>query len=121
MLWRRGKDMKLNSLQKRILIILLLLCLITPVGILLPMFFNAGAAWGEWSARTVKDLIGYVPEGLARYSETWKAPISNYTLNAGDRSVVHQSGFYIFSGIMGATMAYVVMLILSKFMIRNGK
>lgn len=116
-----GKGMKLNKLQKKILILLIVLCLITPLGILLPMFFNAGNAWGEWSAHTVRDLIGYVPRGLAKYSEVWKAPINDYTLNAGDKSVVHQSGYYIVSGIIGATLTYAVMLIISKLMVRNEK
>jgi cobalt/nickel transport protein len=113
--------MKIDKLQKKILIILLLLCLITPVGILLPMIFNAGDAWGEWSAQTVKELIGYVPQGLAKYSGLWKAPITDYTINGGDTSVVHQSGYYIVSGIIGATITYVVMLLISRFIIRNGK
>jgi cobalt/nickel transport protein len=116
-----GKGTNMNKLQKKILIILLLLCLITPLGILLPMFFNAGDAWGEWSARTVKDLIGYVPQGLAKYTDLWNAPLTDYTLNAGDKSVVHQSGFYIVSGIIGATVAYIVMLLLTKLIVRNGK
>ncbi|HBC77014.1 MAG TPA: cobalamin biosynthesis protein [Bacteroidales bacterium] len=113
--------MGLNRLQKRILIILILLCLITPVGILLPMFFNAGDAWGEWSAQTIKDLTGYVPEGLAKYSEVWKAPLTDYTLNSGDNSIVHQSGFYIVSGIIGATITYILMLIISRIIVRNEK
>jgi cobalt/nickel transport protein len=113
--------MKLNNLQKRILIVLIILCLITPLGILVPMYFNAGDAWGEWSAQTLKDLIGYVPEGLARYSDVWKAPLSDYTLNAGDKSAAHQSGFYIVSGIAGATLTYIVMLILSRLIVRNEK
>ena len=71
---REGK-MKMNKLQKKILIILVLSCLITPIGILLPAFFNTGDAWGEWSAQTMKDLIGYVPQGLAKYSDVWKAPL----------------------------------------------
>jgi cobalt/nickel transport protein len=116
-----GKEikMKLDKLQKKILIALLFLCLITPLGILLPMFFNAGDAWGEWSAQTVKDLVGYIPQGLAKYSEVWKAPVSDYTMISGDKSVVHQSGFYIVSGIIGATVTYVVMLLISKLIIRN--
>jgi cobalt/nickel transport protein len=115
------RKMGLNRLQKRILIILIILCLVTPAGILLPMFFNAGDAWGEWSAQTIKDLIGYVPQGLAKYSDAWKAPLTDYTLNAGDKSVIHQSGFYLVSGIIGATLTYVVMLIISKIIIRNEK
>lgn len=113
--------MKLNKLQKKILITLLILCLITPIGIMLPMFFNAGDAWGEWSAETVKDLIGYVPEGLAKYSDIWKAPLPDYTVNSEDASVVHQSGYYIVSGIIGATITYVITLLISKIIVRNGK
>jgi cobalt/nickel transport protein len=113
--------MKINKLQKKILIILLLLCLITPAGILFPMFFNAGDAWGEWSAQTVKELAGYVPKGLAKYSDVWKAPVPDYTINGADKSIVHQSGYYIVCGIMGATLAYVAMLIILKLIVRNGK
>ena len=118
-----GKEvkMKLNKLQKKILIVLLLLCLITPVGILLPMFFNAGDAWGEWSAQTVKDLSGYVPKGLEKYSGVWNAPLPDYTLNADDASVVHQSGYYIISGLVGATATYIAMLLISKLIVRDGK
>jgi cobalt/nickel transport protein len=119
MLSRKGVKMKLDRLQKKILIILLLLCLITPVGVLLPMYFNAGDAWGEWSAQTVKDLVGYVPQGLAKYSDVWKAPLPEYTINSKDTSVIHQSGFYIVSGIIGATVTYVVMLLISKLIVRN--
>lgn len=113
--------MKLNKLQKKILIILILLCLITPVGILLPMYFNTGEAWGEWSAQTVKSLIGYVPNGLAKYSDIWQAPINGYTMNGGDKSVVHQSGYYVVSCIIGATIAYLVMLVISKIITRNDR
>jgi cobalt/nickel transport protein len=118
-----GKEGKMNKgkLQKKILIILLALCLITPVGIILPSFFNAGDAWGEWSANTVNDLVGYVPKGLARYSDIWKSPVSDYTLNKNDQSAVHQSGFYIVSGIFGATVTYVVMIIISRMIVRNEK
>lgn len=116
-----GKEIKMNKLQKKILIILLLLCLITPIGILLPVFFNAGDAWGEWSAKTVKELVGYVPRGLAKYSDVWKAPLPDYTIDSKDKSMVHQSGYYIVSGVIGATVTYVVMLLISRLIVRNGK
>ncbi len=116
----KGKiTMKLNRLQKRILVFLLVLCLLAPAGILLPMLFDAGDAWGEWSAQTIKEFIGYVPEGLAKYTGAWKAPVTDYTINAADTSVVHQSGFYIISGIIGATLAYIVMLLISKLLIKD--
>jgi ABC-type spermidine/putrescine transport system permease subunit II len=105
MLLRKGEVMKTDKLQKKILIILLLLCLITPIGILLPMLFNAGDAWGEWSAQTLKDLIGYVPQGLAKYSDVWNAPLPDYTMNSSDNSVV----------------TYVVMFLISRLIVRNEK
>ena len=111
----------MTRLQKKILGALLILCLITPIGILLPAYFDAGDAWGEWSAETVKELVGYVPRGLAKYSEVWKAPMSDYTVNDNDKSVVHKSGYYIVSGILGATLTFLATLIISRIIVRNGK
>jgi cobalt/nickel transport protein len=121
MLSGKDRQMKTNKLQKKILILLLALCLITPVGILLPSYFNAGDAWGEWSATTLKDLVGYVPEGLAKYSDMWESPLPDYSINGKDPSTVHQSGFYIVSGIFGATVTYVAMILISRFIVRNEK
>ena len=111
----------MNKLQKKILIFLIVLAIFTPVGILLPMAFDANDAWGEWSAETVKGLIGYVPEGLQKYSDAYKAPISDYSLNTHDTSVTHQSLFYILSGIIGVTITFGVTILISKFIIKNGK
>jgi cobalt/nickel transport protein len=115
-----GKEAKMNKLQRRILVVLIFLCLITPVGILLPAYFNAGNAWGEWSAQTVKELIGYVPKGLERYSHVWKAPLPDYNVNSKDKSIIHRSGYYIVSGIIGAVIAFVIMVVISKLLARNG-
>jgi hypothetical protein len=101
--------------------VLLVLAVLTPAGIFLPMLFNAGHAWGEWSAQTVKEFIGYVPAGLAKYTDTWKAPLNGYTLNNHDPSMVHQSGYYIVSGILGAMLTMIATLVISKLIIRNGK
>jgi len=113
--------MKLNKLQKRVLVVLLSLCLLTPAGILLPLFFNVGSAWGEWSAGTLKDILGYVPEGLLKYTNVFNAPLHDYTMNSSDASMVHQSGYYILSGVIGATLTYIAILVISKFIIKDGK
>jgi uncharacterized membrane protein YkgB len=117
----REVKMKMNKLQKKILIIMLLLCLLTPIGIFLPSFLNTGDAWGEWSAQTVKELVGYVPKGLAKYSDVWKAPLSDYSGKREDSSIVHRSGFYLVSAIIGATITYIAMLLIVGLIIRNGK
>lgn len=110
---------KMTRLQKKVGIALLVLCVLTPIGIFLPMFFDAGDAWGEWSAETLRDLIGYVPAGLGQYAEIWQAPIPDYSLDAENPSVAYQSGYYIVSGILGATLTYVMMLVISKLLLRN--
>ena len=101
------------------MISLLILTVLTPTGLFLPMVFNTGDAWGEWSAQTVKELVGYVPKGLAKYSEVWQAPIPDYDVNKKDLSIVHRSGFYLVSGIIGATVTYLIMLLISRLIIRN--
>ena len=113
--------MKPNDLQRKILYFLLLLCFLTPVGILLPMVFHTGDAWGEWSARTIHDLLGFVPKGLAKYSGVWNAPLRDYAANLHDKSVVHQTGYYLVSAVAGTTVTYIVMLLISKWIIKNGK
>jgi cobalt/nickel transport protein len=113
------KEVKMNKLQKKILIFLVILALLTPIGILLPMVFNAGDAWGEWSAETVEKLIGYVPEGLQKYTDTYKAPMADYSVNPNDASVTHQSFYYIISGILGAGVTLVVTILISKLIIRK--
>ena len=116
-----GKGVTMDKLQRKILLILIILSIITPIGILLPMVFNAGDAWGEWSAQTLKDLIGYVPQGLAKYTDIWKAPLPDYSIKGEDASIIHQSGYYIVSGILGATVTYFVMILISKLIARNEK
>ena len=111
----------MNKFQKKIIVFLLVLAVIAPVGILLPMAFKTNDAWGEWSAETVKGLIGYVPQGLQKYSETYKAPMTDYSLNVNDKSVTHQSLFYILSGIAGVAATFGLTFLISKFIIKNGK
>lgn len=109
----------MNKLQKKVLLFLIVLVLLTPLGIFLPMFFDAGDAWGEWSAETVKELIGYVPEGLQKYSDTYTAPLPDYSMNADDTSVKHQSVYYIISGIIGAALTLFATMLISKLIIRK--
>jgi len=99
----------------------MILTLLTPVGILLPIFFDAGDAWGEWSAETIKNMIGYVPQGLAKYTDNYKAPLSDYSTNSSDPSVIHQSGYYILSGVIGVIIILVVMFIFSKIIIKKNE
>ncbi len=109
----------MNKLQKKVMIFLIVLTLLTPLGILLPMAFNANEAWGEWSAETVKGLIGYVPEGLQKYTHAYKAPLTGYSVNSSDNSTIHKSVYYMLSGIVGAAATLGVTLFISKIIIKK--
>lgn len=113
------KSTNSKNLKKRIIITLLVLILLSPLGLFLPMFFYAGDAWGEWSAETIKGLIGYVPEGLMRYTDIWKAPIPDYTLS--NSSVTHESFYYILSGLIGAGATLLVTWLITKLLMKRGK
>jgi cobalt/nickel transport system permease protein len=49
------------------------LVLLTPIGVL-----AQGTAWGEWSAKQVKALVGYVPGGMSQIGNAWSAIIPGY-------------------------------------------
>lgn len=79
------------------------LAVLSPLGLLLPERFKAGDAWGEWGVEDLGKTVGYVPEGLKKLSETWKAPFPDYALQGWEeKGLTHLSAAYIFSGLLGA-------------------
>jgi hypothetical protein len=69
----------------------------------------------------VNGQLSYVPKGLLKYSDVWKAPFPDYTIRSKNSNVVHQSGYYLVTGVIGATVTYLVILIISRLIIRNGE
>ncbi|HJW88158.1 MAG TPA: cobalt transporter CbiM, partial [Dehalococcoidia bacterium] len=52
-----------------------LVALLTPIGMM-----ASGTAWGEWGGDDLKEMLGFVPQGLARLENMWQAPFSGYSL-----------------------------------------
>jgi cobalt/nickel transport protein len=98
----KGKIME--KIHKKLYIGLLIAALITPIGIFLPRWFNAGDAWGEWSIETIKEKIGYAPAGMEKNEKSWKAPMQDYSVGNEEKSVARQSGYYILSAVIGLTI-----------------
>ncbi len=66
----------LTSLNLRWLWIgLAVIAVLTPLGLL-----AAGTAWGEWGANELKDMLGFVPQGLDRLEGLWSSPWPDYSL-----------------------------------------
>jgi len=114
----------MTRFQKKLWIGLLIMTLLTPLGILLPEKFRAEEAWGEWGTEKLEKLLGYVPEGLKKLADFWKAPIPDYNFGGEGASMTGQVFSYIASGLLGiALCAFVVLSVLrvSRFMARHGK
>ena len=112
---------KMTRTRKKLWTGLLIMALISPLGILLPEIFNSGGAWGEWGADALEKLLGYVPEGLKKYAEIWNAPVPDYNLGDEESSMAVRVISYIASGIIGILLVVLVIYMISKLVLKNGK
>ncbi|MBU1923965.1 MAG: cobalamin biosynthesis protein [Candidatus Omnitrophica bacterium] len=93
------------------------LIILSPLGLLLPERFKASSAWGEWGADEMRQLVGYIPKGLEKFSRFWSAPIPDYTLKGWEeKPLVSLSLAYIFSAAIGIFICVGVVFILGKFL-----
>jgi len=93
------------------------LIILSPLGLIIPDHFKAGDAWGEWDASKMKELVGYIPKGLEKLSDLWKAPMPDYAFKGWEeKGLSHLSFAYIVSAILGITIITIVVLLLGKFL-----
>jgi len=111
----------MTRFQKKLWIGLLVMTLLTPLGILLPERFKGEEAWGEWGRERLEKLLGYVPEGLRKWADLWKAPIPDYKLGGEGASMTLQVVSYIVSGLLGLGICAFIVYMLSRFIARHGK
>jgi cobalt/nickel transport protein len=96
-----------------------ILVLLSPLGILVPKWFGASGAWGEWGLDEIEKIAGFVPEGMKRLAETWKAPLTDYAVPGQRRGLLGESMGYIAAGIVGIAITASVMYILAKILSRR--
>ncbi len=112
--------MGVTKFQKKILFWLIVLAVISPAGLLLPELFHSEGAWGEWDAQTIREKTGYVPEGMAKDTALWKAPIPDYQMKK-ESSLTEKSFHYILSGIAGIGSILLIIFGITKLVAKNGK
>jgi len=106
---------------KKLWIGLGVLAIASPIGLYLPDKFKAGAAWGEWGADEMKELVGYVPAGLEKLSSLWNAVMPDYAFKGWEeKGLGHLSLAYVVSALMGIAIITGVMLLLGKLLARKG-
>jgi cobalt/nickel transport system permease protein len=106
---------------RRLWIILLVLAVLAPLGLWLPARLGAGGAWGEWSPEDLDQRVGFVPRGLARIADLWKAPAPDYAPPGWEeRSLAHQSAAYLLSALVGLSITAALIYALGRWLARRG-
>jgi len=108
------------KLTTKLWIGLALLTILSPIGLLLPEHFKAGAAWGEWGVEEIRGLVGYVPKGLERLAGLWSAPIPDYAFRGWEeKGLPRLSLVYILSAAAGILVTVIGALLLGKILARK--
>jgi cobalt/nickel transport protein len=95
------------------------LALLSPLGLIIPALFGAGGAWGEWGAGTIEKIVGFVPEGMKRFTDYGKAPLPGYAVPVQSKGLVNESFGYILSAVIGIALAAGLMFLITKLIIRK--
>ena len=81
---------------------LAVLCVLSPLGLILPDHFKAGSAWGEWGANEMQGMIGYVPAEMKHLGELWSPPLPDYAFKGQENAPLSKLSLsYIVSALVG--------------------
>ena len=109
------------KLTAKLWIGLAILIVLSPLGLILPDHFKAGAAWGEWGAEEMQKLVGYIPHGLEKLSSLWNAPIPDYAFKGWEEKGLPQlSVAYIISAILGIGITVLAVFFIGKMLAKKG-
>ncbi len=96
------------------------LIILSPIGLLLPERFKAGSAWGEWGASEIRQLVGYIPRGLEKFSNIWSAPVPDYAFKGQEGAGLLALSFgYIGSALIGILVVAGLAFLIAKFLIKK--
>lgn len=96
-----------------------ILTLLSPLGVIVPTWFGAGGAWGEWGLDEIEKIAGFVPAGMKRLAEQWKAPLPDYAVPGQGKGLLGESLGYVLTGIIGIAFTGGAMYILTKLLSRK--
>jgi cobalt/nickel transport protein len=103
-------------------ILVAILAILSPIGLLLPEHFKAGAAWGEWAPEEIQALVGYIPKGLEKLASLWCAPIPDYTFKGWQTKPLRSlSVAYIISAIAGIVISVVLVFLIAKLLAKKDR
>ena len=96
-----------------------ILVLLSPLGIIIPKYFGAGGAWGEWGTDRIEEMVGFVPEGMKRLADAWKAPLPDYAVPGQGPGTAREGFGYLLAGIIGIAATVGVVYLIIKLLVRG--
>jgi hypothetical protein len=104
---------------KKLWIVIGILLLLSPLGVIIPVLFKAHGAWGEWGRDKIEKMVGFVPDGMKRLGDIWKAPMPDYAIPGQGKGLASDSMGYILTGVVGVAIIAGVMYLLAKLVGRK--
>lgn len=100
---------------------LAVLIILSPLGLIIPEYFKADGAWGEWGPDEMRILSGYIPKGLGKLSSLWNAPLPDYTFKGWEnKGPARMSLAYVVSAVTGVIAVIIVMFFVGKILSKKG-
>ena len=104
-----------NDITRKLWLGLVILALLSPVGIIIPDKFQAGAAWGEWGTDEIQKMVGFVPQGMQKVADIWQAPIPDYAFKGWEEKGLGMLSIaYIISAAVGMGIVTAVTMLFGK-------
>ena len=98
----KGKGV--TSRVKGLYVLIGILVIATPLGLL-----ATGTAWGEWGTEEVKNLVGFIPDGM-KNGFNFTAPMPDYGLEG-----LKEYAAYILSALVGVLIIFLIIKIWTRF------
>lgn len=108
-------------ISKKLSLLIVALCILSPIGIIVPNLFKSGGAWGEWGSDELKEITGFVPSGLLKFESVWSSPFPDYTFSfIGVQGLFWESLFYVFCAFIGVAVLSVCFYFWKLLLRKNG-
>ena len=92
-----------------------LLLLLTPLGVL-----DRGVAWGEWAPDEIRTKLGFVPQGMGRTADWWRALFSGYHVTLFGTGRGSEAVGYVVCALLGSALVYLLAMAGAKLLSRTG-
>ncbi|MEN6324697.1 MAG: PDGLE domain-containing protein [Syntrophomonas sp.] len=84
--------------------------ILSPLGLI-----ATGTAFGEWGTDQLKEEVGFVPAGLAKFADLWHhVLLPDYSVPVLESSTAGSVMGYILSAIIGVALIVAVFTVFSK-------